>query len=132
MEKILSKTENYVIWDFGGQEQFRTKYLMDFARYVENATRIIFVIDIQDLDRINDAIEYFKNILQSMGEINLNISIDVFLHKYDPSIEMEGDEQVEKAAQDVIEQITAMIPPDLNYRIFKTTIYTVFRQTLVQ
>ncbi|HMF31287.1 MAG TPA: ADP-ribosylation factor-like protein [Candidatus Lokiarchaeia archaeon] len=132
VEKILNDEGGYFIWDFGGQEQFRSKYLEDFPRYAEYASRIIFVFDIQDVERIPEAINYLKDVLQCIGDFNLQVSLDVFLHKYDPSIEMLGDEKVEAAVQNLTEELKTLIPSDLSYRLFKTTIYTVFRQTLIE
>jgi GTPase SAR1 family protein len=132
VEKIIEEEGGYYIWDFGGQEQFRAKYLEDFPRYAESATRIIFVFDIQDLERIPEALSYLKDVLQCVGDINLQIPLDIFLHKYDPSLEMEGDERIDVAVENLKEEFKNLIPADMDFRLYKTTIYTVFRQTMLQ
>src|SRR5271157_875376 len=130
VNKILDGVGGYVFWDFGGQEQFRAKYLADFVRYAESTERFIFVIDVQDIPRIPEALSYLQQILQEMGNINLQIPLDIFFHKYDPSIEIMGNTEVEEAVQNATQELKAIIPPETHYRIFKTTIYTVFGQTL--
>ena len=38
-------------WDLGGQEQYRDGYLDKFDKYVQGVTKMIFVIDVQDIAR---------------------------------------------------------------------------------
>jgi len=72
-------------WDLGGQKVYRRAYLNKEPEKIFGGTEILLsVIDIQDKERIPEALEYLKDIFDLMISLNIKPSIYVFFHKYDP------------------------------------------------
>ena len=122
------------IWDFGGQRKFRDDYLNNFSKYLSETDKIIYVFDVQDLKRYNLALDYFNDIINLIRISNLNIELNIFLHKFDPNIREKEefkdiDEIVDEKLVDRIEQI---LPKEIRYKIFKTTIYSVFEKDMIK
>ncbi|MHA1456935.1 MAG: ADP-ribosylation factor-like protein [Promethearchaeota archaeon] len=72
------------IWDMGGQEEYRNKYLKNPESYFLQIDLLIYVIDVQDSERYPESFEYFEEIL--------NPFVMVYLHKYDP--DLKGDQEI--------------------------------------
>ncbi|MHA1798700.1 MAG: ADP-ribosylation factor-like protein, partial [Candidatus Helarchaeota archaeon] len=70
------------IWDFGGQESFRSAYLKN-PKYFDETRIIIFVIDVFEIKHLHEAEDYFQSILNIFGN-KKKPNIFVFLHKCDP------------------------------------------------
>jgi small GTP-binding protein len=120
----------YNIWELGGQEQYRKDYIKDMDRYFHEADRFIYVIDIQDNSRFDGALDYLKTIIQSIPK-NLNLAdFSIFLHKYDPNLELQSSFSKTVAAN-LIAQIKKIVPAKLNFKLYKTSIYTVFKKDLL-
>jgi len=117
----------YVIWDLGGQEAYREAYLLKISEYLENTSKIIFVIDIQDTNRYDEALDYMKQFVNSMKE---SMDFSIFLHKYDPGLEY-NDKLNEEVISELIRKLKTFIPSKFFYSIFKTSIYAVFEKTSV-
>ena len=78
-------------WDLGGQALYRRNYLKVQAEMVFNRTEsVIFVLDIQDKDRSEEAITYLSDIITQLKNLNLEPTIHVFFHKFDPEISISG------------------------------------------
>jgi small GTP-binding protein len=73
-------------WDFGGQKSYREEYLAHKDRYLEGVDLIFFVIDSQDALRFDEALEYFKGIVEYYSQIKVKIPICVIFHKMDLKI----------------------------------------------
>jgi len=122
------------VWDFGGQEKFREEYLQNFKDYLEGTNKIIFVIDVQDVKRYNLALEYFENIFNLLKDISNHPELSIFLHKYDPNLNLKKefkdiDEIVESK---LIINLQGIIPREYGFKLFKTSIYTIFDKCLIQ
>lgn len=130
VRNAVSLEEEYFLWDFGGQEQYRAEYLQEFGRYKENLDQVIFVIDVQDPARYDVALAYFSDILARLGDAAEAVKMCAFLHKYDPNLEKIGGKPAREVANALIGRVKALIPPAVEARVFKTTIYTVFQKTL--
>ncbi|NHI91597.1 MAG: hypothetical protein EAX96_03770 [Candidatus Lokiarchaeota archaeon] len=94
---IETRTDNIlgmkvVQWDIGGQEQFRKQYVKDKSHF-ENTDLLCYVIDVTDYspERIQESIEYFKQILGVFAYFNFNPKIIVFLHKIDPDVQFQEE-----------------------------------------
>ncbi|MHA1651095.1 MAG: ADP-ribosylation factor-like protein [Candidatus Helarchaeota archaeon] len=122
----------YSIWEFGGQKQYREDYLKNLQRYTQEATKIIYVIDVQDINRYDLALDYFKSIFELLDLKKDNIQLSIFLHKFDPHLENNEEFSYKKISSRLLNKISAIIPPGYSYSIFKTTIYTVFQKTLLE
>ena len=71
------------IWDMGGQKADRKEYLSKF-QYFEGTKLLFYVIDIQDRDRFDAALDYFEAIINNFVFLELHPKIIVILHKCDP------------------------------------------------
>lgn len=127
-ETIDSK---FNIWDLGGQESYREDYLDKFEEYVKGCSKILYVIDIQDIQRYDQALLYLKAILNKIQQMNKNLDISIFLHKYDPNLKEIHPEITEESLDILIEKIKELIPENIFFEIYKSTIYTIFDKFLV-
>ncbi|MFW9874032.1 MAG: ADP-ribosylation factor-like protein [Candidatus Thorarchaeota archaeon] len=71
-------------WDLGGHERYRELYLEKAQLIFRGTDILIFVVDIQDKDRIVESFMYLKNIMDKLIEMKLNPPIYLFFHKNDP------------------------------------------------
>ena len=71
-------------WDLGGQVVYRKTYLTSKAGEIFPNTKIlIYIIDVQEKKRYDEAIEYLKGIVDQLNALNVKPAIFVFFHKYD-------------------------------------------------
>jgi small GTP-binding protein len=117
----------FSIWDMGGQEKYRQEYFQDLDKYL-NADKIIFVIDVQDLDRYDLALYYLAAFVDALEQKNKKVDFSIFLHKFDPSLEDQPNFTDEQIQANLLSRIQAIFPPDYTYDLYKTTIYTVFQK----
>ncbi len=122
------------IWDFGGQDIYREDYLNQFNKYTENVNTLIYVIDVQDLDRYDLSIKYFQRIIKLLKKDKILLQISIFLHKYDPNLKKKEnfisiDEMIQSK---LIDKISDIVDSDFKYDIYKTSIYTIFEKNLVK
>jgi len=133
IRNINALNSEFTIWDLGGQESFRNDYLGDFNRYLLGTNKLIYVFDIQDMDRYDLSIEYFNNVfdLVEARVVKKNLEISIFLHKFDPNLkEMRVD-----LTDQIIDEFKSRIKKRMEnseffFQIFETTIYTLFRKTI--
>ncbi len=71
-------------WDLGGQQRYRIAYLQNPSKYFQKTSICIFILDVQDMERVDDAIGYFKSVTDGFKELRITPPIYVFLHKADP------------------------------------------------
>ncbi len=117
----------FYIWDFGGQESYRKEYIERIDRYFNEAKKFIYVIDIQDQGQgqefYDTALEFLEDIILILKNKEIYVGISIFLHKYDPDLEI-----AEEIPINLVKKIEALIPQEFKFKIFKTSIYTVFRK----
>lgn len=78
--------EQIRIFDFGGQEGVRQQHLAR-RRAWEHVSTLIFVVDLQDADRLPEAASYFEQVWALVTEANEKPPhLAFFLHKYDPRL----------------------------------------------
>jgi small GTP-binding protein len=80
---------NIISWDIPGQVQLRETALK--GPMLDDASILVFVVDVQDTEQIDPAMEYFDKILRKI-ELEPEASqerpyIIVFIHKMDPDIQ---------------------------------------------
>jgi len=119
------------IWDFGGQQKLREEYLKNFKDHIKGASKLIYVIDIQDENRYDTALEYLAEIIKLLRKTKINLEFSLFLHKFDPDLEILKKEIKEEVIQSLKLKIDDIIPPDFPFQIYKTSIYTVFQKSAV-
>ncbi|OLS16950.1 MAG: hypothetical protein HeimC2_45280 [Candidatus Heimdallarchaeota archaeon LC_2] len=77
--------QDFSVWDMGGQQNYRESYLS--KPEVFNQTKaMIFVIDIQDIDRLEESYQYFVDILSILKNVDPAPKLYVLFHKYDPEL----------------------------------------------
>jgi GTPase SAR1 family protein len=119
----------YIIYDLGGQKSFRDEYFSNFQRYLIGTKKIIYVIDVQDVNRYSEALAYLDRVIKSI-DLEMGIEFSIFLHKYDPDIEFNQDLN-DNVIDDLIRGIKEKIPPEFEYSIYKTSIYALFEKTSI-
>ena len=119
------------IWDFGGQQKLREDYLKNFSYHIKGASKLIYVIDIQDEKRYDTALNYLAEIIKLLKKNKISLEFSLFLHKFDPDLEILKKEIKEEVLQSLLKQIDDIIPPDFPFAIYKTSIYTVFQKLAV-
>lgn len=121
--KIEDEDSIFHIWDLGGQEQYRKDHIKNLNTYLTGTNKIIYVIDIQNKEHYDLALQYFENILKILKKENVTLKLSIFLHKFDPNAEIE-----EEIVSELINKIIEKIPPNIEYDICKTCVYTVFKK----
>lgn len=121
---------NISIWDLGGQDRFRKSYLNDFMSFFRGVRKLIYVIDVQDRERYDLALEYLNAICNNIKKNNLNLDINVFLHKMDPNIEEIIQDFSKEEIESLANKVSNILPENLFSEIYKTSIYTVFEKKL--
>ncbi|NVM04318.1 MAG: GTP-binding protein [Candidatus Helarchaeota archaeon] len=121
----------FSIWDFGGQKQYRKDYLNDLDKHLIGIDKLIYVIDVQDGEKYDLTLQFLENIVNFLKKIEDSFEFLIFLHKFDPGLEKLDQYSDEMISSNLINKISKIIPSDFNYKIFKTTIYTVFHKVLV-
>jgi len=119
----------YSIWDLGGQKAYLDDYFNDFKKFVKRTSKIIYVIDIQDVNRYDIALEYMKKVINSI-DIQNSIDFSIFLHKSDPDLVFDRNLN-EKVIDDFIKKIRETIPLKFKYSLYKTSIYAIFEKSTI-
>ncbi len=131
IENFEAFSQNYNVWDFGGQESFREEFIKRFSDFMHDCSKLIYVIDTQDIDNYDSTIHYFSKIVELLRDYNYSVSLSVFLHKYDPNLFEIKPELSQEIIDKLIERIKQLIPDELEHDICKTTIYTVFEREII-
>ncbi len=83
------------VWDFGGQEAYRNNYLRK-KESLESIDVVLFIIDVTNPNRFNEAISYFTSLLNDTDLKSVAESNFLFcLHKADPDLVMKDDKILE-------------------------------------
>ncbi len=118
-------------WELGGQIVYRQEYLSNPRRYLDETEKLIFVIDVQAIDRYAEALQYLRQVVTPLATERLLSNIIIFLHKFDPVLEHPEEFTDAKIYERLVSKIVAMIPPSINCQIYKSSIFTVFQKTLI-
>ncbi len=122
---LPSQDVNLVAWDFGGQVQHREAYLQNPEEYFVGLDLVLFVIDMQDAARYNEAIGYFSQLLDIIIYLKEKPYFLVLMHKSDP--ELVGDPDFQINLEYVDGKIRSLIPKSkLGLDIVKSSIYSTF------
>lgn len=85
-ESFGGEDSNLIVWDMGGQDDYRTEYLQNAEKYFLDIELMIFVMDVQDSKNFDKALDYLKDILKSLDFLKETPGFIVLLHKFDPDI----------------------------------------------
>jgi len=134
IEIVKTPPSNMIIWEFGGQKQYREDHLKNFNKYLKDVDKVIFVIDIQDIERYELSLNYFKDIIGLLKKNDIKVDISIYLHKFDPNLtKQEKFKDLDKIiTPKLIEKIENIIPLEYNCSFYKTSIYTTFEKFLIK
>ena len=121
VENFDAEGIKYHVWDLAGQQKFRES--RNDSEFLDGADKVIFVIDIQDTEKYDMAIEYMEQFIKQVPE---GVEISIFLHKSDPQFDQENPFEKNNLVSELINKIKIKMPPNVKYKLFKTSIYTVF------
>ncbi|MBD3194190.1 MAG: hypothetical protein GF317_03990 [Candidatus Lokiarchaeota archaeon] len=114
-----------IIWDFGGQEKYRDKYLQDPERYFLQIDLLIYVIDVQDSERFDETFEYFEKIIDIIKVLEENPYILILIHKFDPDIADDPKILLNvELVKDKINEIFRKKQYNYEYETYATSIYS--------
>jgi len=128
IERFKDRGIEFSIWNFGGQEEYRRQYLQKMDENFKEVDKVIFVIDIQDIERYEIALDYLKQIIQYLINHKNKADFSIFLHKFDPNLQNKPEFSEESLSVNLYEKMKTILPPDFKYDLFKTSIYTVFQK----
>jgi len=116
---------SYVIVDLGGQNAYRAEYFTDFNKYLAGTSKIIYVIDVQNTKRYDEALEYMNRVINLIDN-RRDIDFSIFLHKFDSDFPFD-----ETTVNKLIKKIGQIIRPNFVYSLHKTSIYAIFEKTTI-
>ena len=123
-EKIFEEQNSTIsVWDLGGQKTYREKFLEQRSVYLYNVDLLFYFIDVQDFSRINESIELFRNVVDSLVELEEFPPIVVCLNKCDP--DLKGSKDIKANINKIIEKINE-ISERFFIKIFETSIFDGF------
>ncbi|MFX1363915.1 MAG: ADP-ribosylation factor-like protein [Promethearchaeota archaeon] len=108
-------------WDLGGQLAYRIAYLKNPGKYFEGTEIAIYVIDIQNKERFSEAISYFKDVIDQFQKLEIEPPIYVFLHKFDPALRRNAQNEMETLVLDLKDKLKATEYKKIFY--YETSIY---------
>jgi small GTP-binding protein len=123
--KFGSENLSLYIWDLGGQEEYRERYLNNPEQYFVELDLLIFVIDVQQPERFDESLKYFEKIMESITLLEENPYVLIFLHKYDP--DLKNDPKILLNIELVKDNLNELIKSkDINFEIeiYLTSIYS--------
>ncbi|MFW9989935.1 MAG: ADP-ribosylation factor-like protein [Candidatus Odinarchaeota archaeon] len=120
-ESIFEEQNSQIsVWDLGGQQQYREKYLEQSKIYLYNVDLIFYFIDIQDVARIDETIELFRKIINKLIEFEEFPPIVVCLNKFDP--DLKGSKEIFKNLE-IIADAIELNSDKFFIKIFQTSIF---------
>ncbi|MHA2185569.1 MAG: ADP-ribosylation factor-like protein [Promethearchaeota archaeon] len=120
-EDLFVETNSIIsIWDLGGQKKYREKFFEQSKIYLYNIDLLFFFIDIQDLERIKEALDLFKNIVNSLIDIDEFPPIVICLNKFDP--DLKGSKEIFKNLE-LIANATEKNSSRFLIKIFQTSVF---------
>ena len=110
-------------WDLGGQEKYRIAYLKEPTKYFDRSNVCIYVIDVQDRARMEEAISYFSDVIKEFRKLEISPLIYIFFHKYDPTYAKNEGIHLEGLISQLKDEIRNIIEEEFNVSYSNTTIY---------
>lgn len=81
---VQSTEERITVFDLGGQAQYLPMHLKEEASIFGGSTELVFVIDVQNASRFEEAVQYFSQIVDIVINQEQIPSLTVLLNKFDP------------------------------------------------
>ncbi len=121
--KLLGK--EIVTWDLGGQEVYRMEYLESPSKIFRGTGVVIYVIDIQNVPRIPESLKYLNEVIATLKELNIEPSINIFFHKYDPFDSVSSQNEADSLTDDVKKKIGNLVDHEKMF-FFNTSIFNLY------
>jgi GTPase SAR1 family protein len=96
----------FVVWDFGGQDSYRERYLKDSEALFDSIEYLLYVIDISDDEKSNLSKEYFADILTRIVDLKYSFKLAILFNKLDP--EASNIAELNKKANNLQENFQAI------------------------
>ena len=111
------------IWDFGGQAQYRSKYLKNPEQYFLQVDLLMYVIDLQDSERFPESFEYFEQILKTLTILEEDPFVLIYIHKFDPDLKHDPETllNIELLKDNLNQALTSF---GYDYEAYLTSIYS--------
>ncbi|NVM17144.1 MAG: 50S ribosome-binding GTPase [Candidatus Lokiarchaeota archaeon] len=123
-EKIFEEQNSTIsLWDLGGQKAYREKFLEQRKVYLYNVDLLFYFIDVQDSSRINESVDLFSKVIDSLIELEEFPPIVICLNKCDPDIK--NSEDIRANIKVILEKISE-ISKQFFIKIFETSIFDGF------
>ncbi len=119
----------FFVWDIGGQEKFRADFIENMDDYTLEVDEVIFVIDVQDIERYETSLEYLTKIVDGIKkDEHEDVVFSIFLHKYAPDLDKNRNYSSENLKKNLLDKIQRIIGNKFKYQIYKTRVYTVLEK----
>lgn len=108
-----------MIWDYGGQKYYREQFLKSSKISLSDTDILLYVIDILDVERYNESLDYLNHIFQRLFQNNQQFHFGILFHKFDQI----NDATFHRHSQKLLYEIVKMLgnsPIPMEFR--KTTI----------
>ena len=123
--KFGSSNLNLFIWDTGGQEEYRERYLSNPEHYFIQLDLLLYVIDVQNPERFDESLDYLGKILDSIIMLEESPYILIFIHKFDPDIKNDPKIQLNvELLKDSLRELLKSKPFNFDIEIYLTSIYS--------
>ncbi|MFX0001221.1 MAG: ADP-ribosylation factor-like protein [Candidatus Hodarchaeota archaeon] len=112
-------------WDLGGQKTYRISYLKNPGKFFDDTEIAMYVIDIRNDERMNEALSYLKDVINQFIKLKINPPINIFFHKCDPSLIRSSQDKL----NNYITELTDGIKNFISYEpihFFQTSIYDTY------
>lgn len=107
-------------WDLGGQEQYRKEHLTN--QVLMDTNLLIYVVDVQDDDRFEEASSYFKDLLEAFEQHTIRCPVLLCIHKLDPNIA--EDPELKENLERITDQLSSIAGQyDVEVKVHITSIF---------
>jgi GTPase SAR1 family protein len=112
---------NVICWDFGGQVAYRNMYLSRPDLFLESDL-LIFCIDVLDVERYDEALEYLFRIMKVIKDLDEIAPIIIDMHKFDPDVQ-DSEDLLKKRAELIDRIATEALQMNFACTFINTTIF---------
>lgn len=124
--EIEEEDKVIVLWDFGGQHKYRERHLQHLLDHLEEADELVYVLDIQDKARYDEALTYYEDIMKFVELMDIKPKITFYIHKFDPNLENIDPDITNEFAASICQRFFDKTPEGIEFAVRKSTIYAIF------
>jgi len=124
-EMVTVADADLQIWDMGGQEIYRERYLKEPERFLLDIEVVLYIIDVQDSEKHNQSIEYLRKLAATFRSLNQHSFFIICYHKFDQDIQQ--DQKYQEWVQNSWEVLSGILEEyKYPHKLFTTSIYDDF------